>query len=183
MCSSDLEGVKKSDYRMDFYLPAVLEPNTNYEAEIQIQSPTGEKSAKTKVRFQTVPVTSERIWVEIIVGANHELVVYKGKEEVKRMICSGGSTEHPTLNGTFYLQAKGESHYDDKANEGGNYAMQLSEGIIIHGMSRDQNWELKSSVYNRLGEGQTFGKIVLKEEDAKWLYETLPVDTMVIIHK
>ena len=38
-------------------------------------------------------------------------------------------------------------------------------------------------VLNRLGEGQTKGDIVMREEDAMWRYENLPSDTMIVIHE
>ena len=177
-----LQGTKRSQYRVDFYLSHVLEADQAYTAKVQIQAPSGELSPKSEVTFQTVPITNDRIWAEIILGRSHEIRIYQGTTELKRFVCSGGTATTPTPSGTFYLQGKEDSYYDDQINEGGNYAMQLSEGIIIHGMARDQNWELKYNVYNRLGEGQTNGKLILKEEDAKWLYEILPNDAMIIIH-
>ena len=49
-------------------------------------------------------------------------------------------------------------------------------------MSRNEHWEIKMNVLNRLGEGQTKGNVVMREEDALWLYNNLPLDTMVVIH-
>ncbi|MGL4799653.1 MAG: L,D-transpeptidase [Cellulosilyticaceae bacterium] len=178
-----LQGIVKNEYRVDFYPSVMLKPDKTYNASVQIQAHSGELSKKEEVSFTTVPLPANRIWVEVFTGNNQELRVYEGEKEIKRFVCSGGSKTTPTPVGTYYLQEKGESYYDQEAREGANYKMVLSEGIIVHGMSRDEHWQLKQGTYNRLGEGQTKGKIILKEEDALWLYEHLPVDAMIIIHE
>lgn len=177
-----IEGIKKSDYRMDFYPPYVLGADREYTASIQVQAPSGELSPKESLQFRTVPITKDRIWAEIILGKSHEMRVYQGEKELKRFACSGGEPGSPTPVGTYYLQSKGETYYDYKVNEGANYLIQLNEGIILHGMSRDPYWNLRTEVYSRLGEGQTKGKVIFKEEDALWLHEYLPEDAMIIIH-
>lgn len=178
-----IPGTMKNAYRADFYPSYVLAADTTYAAKVQIQAESGELSEKMEVKFTTVPLPKERVWAEVILGKNQEIRVYEGNKEVQRFTCSGGTEKDPTPIGTYYLKEKGESYYDNDAREGANYFMQLSEGIVMHGMSRDENWHFKTSVYNRLGEGQTKGKLIFKEEDALWLYDNLPLDAMIIIHK
>ena len=110
------------------------------------------------------------------------MIVYQGTQEIKRIQCSGGAPKSPTAKGTFYIKDKGDKYFSETEKEGANYWLTLSEGLRIHGMSRNEHWEIKMNVLNRLGEGQTKGNVVMREEDALWLYNNLPLDTMVVIH-
>lgn len=178
-----LTGTLKNEYYAEFYPDYVLGIDREYTATVQIESHSGELSDKETLRFSTVPIKDDRYWAEIILGKNQEMIVYQGKKEIKRIQCSGGSEKTPTLIGTFYIQGKGDNYFSEIENEGANYWITLSEGIRIHGMTRNSNWEIKMDVLNRLGQGQTDGNIVMREEDALWLYNTLPLDTMIVIHK
>ena len=178
-----LTGTLKNQYYAEFYLEHVLGAEREYIGNVQIQAESGELSDKETLRFSTVPIKEDRYWAEIILGKNQEMIIYQGNQKVKRIQCSGGSESNPTLRGTFYIQDKGDKYFSKTENEGANYWLTLSEGIRIHGMTRNENWEIKMNVLNRLGEGQTGGNIVMLEEDALWLYKTLPLDTMVVIHR
>lgn len=177
-----LTGTLKSEYHAEFYPTKILNPDHTYIGSVQIEAASGELSDPMPMQFTTQPIGKDKYWAEVRLGKNQEMVVYKGQEEVKRIQCSGGSTKTPTAFGTFYLKSKGDKYFLDDTQEGSNYWLMLSEQIRIHGMTRNEYWEIKMDVLNRLGEGQTKGDIVMREEDALWLYENLPIDTMVVIH-
>lgn len=177
-----LTGELKNDYYAEFYPDYVLGADRSYQGNVQIQAASGELSDKMPLSFTTLPLKENRYWAEVILGKNQEMIVYQGTQEVKRIQCSGGATKTPTLKGTFYITGKGDKYFSETENEGANYWLTLSEGIRIHGMTRNEYWEIKMNVLNRLGEAQTKGDIVMREEDALWLYDQLPVDTMVVIH-
>lgn len=178
-----LTGTLKNKYYAEFYPDYVLGADREYNAMIQIQADSGELSEKEPFHFTTLPIKTDRYWAEIKLGKNQEMIVYQGTQEVKRIQCSGGAKDTPTLKGTFYINGKGDKYFSDVEKEGANYWLTLSEGIRIHGMTRNESWEIKMSVLNRLGEGQTKGDIIMREEDAMWLYNYLPLDTMVVIHQ
>lgn len=177
-----LTGELKNDYYAEFYPDYVLGADRNYSGNIQIQAASGELSDKMPLSFTTLPLKENRYWAEVVLGKNQEMIIYQGTQEVKRIQCSGGSPQTPTLRGTFYVTSKGDKYFLEEENEGANYWLTLSEGIRIHGMTRNEYWEIKMNVLNRLGEAQTKGDIVMREEDALWLYEHLPLDTMVVVH-
>lgn len=177
-----LKGELKNDYYAEFYPESVLGTGRNYKAYAQIQAASGELSDKVPFQFTTLPIKEDRYWGEVLLGKNQEMIIYQGMQEVKRIQCSGGDVKTPTPKGTFYITDKGDKYFSESENEGANYWLTLSEGIRVHGMSRDENWEIKMEVLNRLGEGQTKGNIVMREEDALWLYDHLPIDTMFVIH-
>lgn len=178
-----LVGKLKSEYRAEFYPKELLTPDKIYKGNIQIEAASGEKSDPFAIHFTTQPLAEDRYWAEIKLGKNQEMIVYQGSQVVKNIQCSGGSEKTPTTKGTFYVQSKGDKYFSEEHLEGGNYWIMLSEQIRIHGMTRDEYWHIKMDVLNRLGEGQTKGDIVMREEDAMWLYENLPSDTMVVIHE
>ncbi|MEG0085261.1 MAG: L,D-transpeptidase family protein [Niameybacter sp.] len=178
-----LVGDVKSEYHAEFYPQSLLLPDTRYDGIVQIEATSGERSDPMAIYFTTQPLSQDRYWAEVKLGKNQEMIVYKGTEDIKHIQCSGGSQKTPTIRGTFYVQSKGDKYFSEDAQEGGNYWIMLSEQIRIHGMTRDEYWHIKMDVLNRLGEGQTEGDIVMREEDALWLYETLPNDTMVVIHE
>lgn len=176
-----LSGELKNDYEAIFYPPYVLGAEREYTAYLQIEALSGEVSDKKSYTFKTVPLKEGRLWAEVILE-NQEIRIYNGTEEIKRMPCSTGKAQTPTSKGTYYVLEKRDSYFDAVHQEGANYWFVLSEGITIHGMSRNPYWTLNSDVYKRIGTPQTTGKIILKEEDALWLYEHLPRESMVIIH-
>lgn len=177
-----LKGELKNDYYAEFYPNYVLGAGRSYEAYVQIQAASGELSDKIPLNFTTLPLKEDRYWAEIVLGKNQEMIVYQGTQEIKRIQCSGGAPKSPTAKGTFYITDKGDKYFSETEKEGANYWLTLSEGLRIHGMSRNEHWEIKMNVLNRLGEGQTKGNVVMREEDALWLYNNLPLDTMVVIH-
>ncbi len=177
-----VEGHNYTDYRIDFYLPHILKADTQHAMNVQVQTPTGELSDKYPVLFKTVPITDDRIWGEVVLGECHQLRIYKGDKEIRQIICSGGATGTETPIGTYYLQARETSHYDETLQKGANYILTFSEGVQLHGMSRNALWEETPGSYKNLGSGQTNGSIMMQEEDARWLYDTLEDGMMLIIH-
>lgn len=178
-----ISGTLKNEYYAVFYPPYVLGADRMYTTTIQIQSETGELSNKESLRFTTVPIKEDRIWIEVVLSNPQQMIVYKGHDVLKTITCSTGAKNTPTSEGTYYLQGKQDSYVYEKSSEGANYAMELTEGLQIHGLTRDPHWNIKANTYKNLGSPQTSGNIIVGEDDAMWLYNTIPYDTMVIIHK
>lgn len=177
-----IQGKLVGEQRAEFLLDKVLKPNTTYNMQLQVEAPTGELSELKEISFTTVPINDTRIWVEVVLGDRQEIVIYKGNNPIKTIVCSGGSTKTPTPLGTYYILEKEEKYFDDVKNEGANAWLRLSEGVKLHGLPRDEYWNIKQRIANNLGSAQTNGDIVVEDEDAVWLYNYLPVDTMVIVH-
>lgn len=178
-----IEGKMINDYKAEFLLSEVLKPSTKYTMSFEVTAPTGERSLPKEVSFTTVPIKEDRIWIEIILDKNQKIIAYKGNNPIKTIVCSGGSAKHPTKLGTYYITEKNEKYFDDEKNEGANALLTLSEGLKIHGITRDEYWKPKANIAYHLGAAQTKGDIILSDEDAVWLYNYLPVDTMVVIHE
>ncbi|MGL4346097.1 MAG: L,D-transpeptidase [Cellulosilyticaceae bacterium] len=180
--NQQIKGKIKEGYYVEFVLPKMLEPNHMYEWNVQVEAKTGERSLPSTIKFTTVPIPEDRIWIEVKLDSPHQIIAYQGKKQLRQMVCSAGVEKYPTAVGTYYVQGKGEKFFQDEMNRGANYWVKVSEQIMIHGMLRDEYWTPIYKVEERLGAPQTRGNIILSEEDAKWLYEKVKEDTMVIIH-
>lgn len=178
-----VEGKITKDYNAEFLLDQILKPSTKYTMALEVVAPTGEKSIRKEVSFTTVPIKENRIWVEVILGKKQKLIVYKGNSPIKTIVCSSGLAKSATKLGTYYITEKNEKYFDEYKNEGANALLTLSEGIKIHGITRDEYWKPRANVESNLGSAQTKGDIVISDEEAVWLYNHLPIDTMVVIHE
>ena len=179
-----IEGhLKENKVEAEFILPEILKPDTKYEWQVIVEAPSGEGNTPYPFVFTTVPVPDNRLWIEVQVGKFQQILIHQGQKVIKQMNCSAGVEKYPTHLGTYYIQGKGEKFFSDEMNRGANYWLKVSGEVMLHGMLRDEYWTPLYRVEQRLGEAQTKGDIIVSEEDAKWLYENIVEDTMVIIHK
>ncbi|MHC1747045.1 MAG: L,D-transpeptidase [Cellulosilyticaceae bacterium] len=177
-----VKGKLKGDYSAEFLLPTMLKNNTEYTVEFVVEAPSGELSQSEKVTFRTAPVNDQIIWLEIIANDHAVLKVYKGEKVLKTVPCSVGKEEGSTPLGTYYAQEKGEKFFSYRYNEGANYWIKVTGDTLIQGITRDEYWNVKQDVKKQLGKMNSHGNIIVNEEDAKWLYDNIPQDTMVVIH-
>ncbi|OON98717.1 MAG: hypothetical protein ATN35_03830 [Epulopiscium sp. Nele67-Bin004] len=169
------------EHRAVFYFNNLLSADTLYEAQVQIVSPTGEKSDKYDVHFTTVPIKEDRIWIAIHMGEESKVVVYRGQNVIKQSIASIGTNINKLQMGTYYVLEKGESFYDSVTKRGASNWLKLSEGLTIHGVYRDEYWNVLDYSESQLGKPQYGSSIILPEDMANWLVDNIAVDTMVVI--
>ncbi|OON96224.1 MAG: hypothetical protein ATN36_06160 [Epulopiscium sp. Nele67-Bin005] len=176
------KGELENDYRAVIYFDKVLDADTLYEAKAQITSPTGEKSRLTPLTFRTVPINEDRIWINITTSENRDVVrIYEGQKVIKEIESVVTGTQNEKPKGTFYVLEKGDSFYDHSLERGANSWIKLSEDIVIHGVWRDEDWEITTMLDWVVNENK--GHIVVSEEEAVWIYENVPLDSLVIIHE
>ncbi|NLI90350.1 MAG: L,D-transpeptidase [Epulopiscium sp.] len=178
-----IEGEIHDERWARFSLPNVLDFETTYEIEAEITSIHGEKSDIYKSKFSTIPIEEDRLWVEVILRDKHKVLVYKGKKLIREMPCSGGTDETPTVLGTYYLQDRGPKFFARKISEGANYWVRIHGNYLFHGLPRNEDWVISREAKQKLGYPASHGCIRLREVDAKWFYDNVPQNTMVIIHK
>lgn len=65
--------------------------------------------------------------------------------------------------------------------EGANFWIKISDEYGFQGYIRDAYWNILTSASKSLGARTKRRNIILSDEDAKWLYENLPDNTMIII--
>lgn len=178
-----VEGKLIDDYHAFFILKDTLSPEKNYEAVFQTEAMSGELSLPWPVTFTTTTLNKERVWLEVVAGENTVVRSYKGEKLIKTMVCSLGKGEKAPLLGTYYLQDKQDVFTDNKNKEGANFWLKINDTCGFQGLVRDEYWQIKSAYKNQLGKTSNRSNIILSEEDAKWLYENVPVEAMIVIRK
>ena len=85
--------------------------------------------------------------------------------------------------GTYYIQDRGTEFFSQKYKEGATYWVRFQGNYLFHSVPRDENWVVKKEEEDKIGSPASHGCIRLKENDAKWIYDNVPENTMVIIHE
>ena len=109
-------------------------------------------------------------------------IYYKG-DILKQMICSGGTAKDPTPIGTFTTNQKIYYSWVSKFNEGAYYWVRFNGPYLFHSVPFDKNGNMIAEENDKLGTPASHGCIRLKLEEARWLYENLPLGVKVVIHK
>lgn len=177
------QKVKIKGNRLEFLPHTILIPEEEYEVSIQGISQYGEKTDPYLLKFTTMPVNEEDIWVEVSLKEKHEVLIHKGKDIIRKMPASGGTKEEPSVLGTFYIQDRGSSFFSKRFNEGATHWVRIIDQYLFHGIPRDNHWNIIESELKKIGKPASHGCIRMIEEDAKWFYENIPHGTMVIIHE
>lgn len=178
-----IEGKLSDNYHATFILNKILTPDTAYEAKFQVQAASGEKSDIKYVAFTSTTIDKDRLWIEVIIGKPSELKIYKGTKMIRQMHCSIGEEKYEPLVGTYYILDKAPAYEDASHEEGANYWLPISNQFGFQGVIRDDRWQIKNCIGNTIGARTDRNNIILEENDAKWMYENIPIETMTIIRK
>lgn len=119
--------------------------------------------------------------IEIDLSHQRVTVFYKD-DMLREMICSGGAPESPTPPGEFVTSQKIEYAFVERFDVGAYYWIRFFEDYLIHSVPFDENGEMIIEEFEKLGSPASHGCIRLKLEEAKWLYETLPLGVEVSIY-
>jgi len=110
------------------------------------------------------------------------LIVFYSDEILKEFICSGGTPGDDTPLGEFTTIEKIEYSWVDRYNVGAYYWVRFYGNYLIHSVPFDENGEMIVEEFEKLGSPASHGCIRLRLEEAKWLYETLPLGVKVLIY-
>lgn len=142
------------------------------------------KDTLTEVmKAANIKIEDDQVWVEVSLKKNtHEVYIYTGETLNKKMPCSGGTEDEPTVMGVFYLQNRGEWFYSERFNEGALYWVRFYDQYLFHSVPVDKNFNTIEEEEEKIGGPASHGCIRLLKDDAKWFYENIPDQTLVIIH-
>jgi len=121
-----------------------------------------------------------KIKVDLI---KQKVFVYYKDNLIKEMICSGGTDQSPTPPGEFKTSEKIKYDWIPRFNMGAFYWTRFYEKYLFHSVPFDENKEMIMEEYEKLGSPASHGCIRLELDEAKWLYEKLPLGVKVIIYK
>jgi lipoprotein-anchoring transpeptidase ErfK/SrfK len=120
---------------------------------------------------------------EILVNrSNHTVSVYSGSKgswtRIKRFACGDGKASTPTIEGVFSVGLKMSSFGHGYTCW---YATQISGNYLFHSVLYYPG--SKSRIKDgRLGMGVSHGCVRLAIENAKWIYDTIPRGTRIVIY-
>jgi len=119
--------------------------------------------------------------IEVDLARQRVIIFYKD-DMLREMICSGGAPGSPTPMGEFITSQKIEYSFVARFDVGAYYWIRFFEDYLIHSVPFDENGEMIIEELEKLGSPASHGCIRLKLEEAKWLYETLPLGVKVLIY-
>ena len=175
-----IEGTLIDDTHAYFLLNNRLEPNTTYKASFQIQVASGEKSQVKEVEFTTTTLDPNRIWLEVICTDSPIIYCYQGTNVIRTIQCNIGKGENTPPLGTYYLQDKLDVYEDEFHHEGANYWLRVNDQFGFQGFVRDSYWNILNTANNTLGARSNRKNVILSDDDARWLFENLPYQAMII---
>lgn len=113
---------------------------------------------------------------------NQKVYVFYKDNLLKEWICSGGTDDKPTPVGEFKTTQKGEDFWSNKYNMGAYHWIRFYNDYLFHSVPFDKDNNIIQEEYEKLGSPASHGCIRLEVENARWLYEMLPLGVKVIIY-
>ncbi len=118
------------------------------------------------------------LWTKL---ANHKLYIFKGENKhwnlIKTFLVAVGKPSTPTIKGIFSVKAKGEGYGGPSYGFKVKWYTQFYHNYLFHSIL----YNLNGTVFDgRLGIDISDGCIRLKEEDAKFIYDTIPYGSLVL---
>lgn len=121
-------------------------------------------------------------WVVKVNRAANVITVYKGNIPVKAFLCSTGM-DNATPLGTFSIRDKLWRH-ELNGPTWGYFCSHITDDILLHSIPAPttERTAVPSYKFNMLGQQASQGCIRLAMGDAKWLYDTVPVGSTVVVY-
>ena len=145
-------------------------------------NPSGESGAEQIAPEIVVDYTdTANFLIDLNLTAQQVTVLYKDVA-IKNMVCSGGKPETPTPQGTYTTNQKIYYAWIPKFAMGAYYWTRFYGPYLFHSVPYDSAGNMMIEELNKMGSPVSHGCVRLVLEDAKWLYETLPLGIKISIH-
>lgn len=119
------------------------------------------------------------IWIDL---SNQKVNLFTGKyqswELIKSIFCSSGKPSTPTVKGSFTIESKG-SYFRVSSDVICKYYSQFYGNYLMHSVLLDNEGNI---VDGTLGTPVSHGCVRLPIEDAKYIYDYIPIGTKVFIN-
>jgi hypothetical protein len=149
---------------------------------VENPNPSGDTSSDQAAPQIVVDYTDiANFLIDVNLTAQQVTVLYKNVA-IKTMACSGGKTETPTPQGTYTTNQKIYYAWIPKFSMGAYYWTRFYGPYLFHSVPYDSAGNMLIEELNKIGSPVSHGCIRLVLEDAKWLYETLPLGIKISIH-
>jgi len=148
-------------------------------ADFESGQPQDQQSSQADIQVDYQDVANFKIDINL---STQRVTVYYKDNAIKSMVCSGGAPQSPTPLGNFTTYQKIYYAWVPRFNQGAYYWTRFYGPYLIHSVPFDKNGNIISEEYAKLGSPASHGCVRLEVEDAKWLYEVLPLGINVSIH-
>lgn len=125
------------------------------------------------------------MWIEVN-QKTQRVYVMKGNQVVKEIICSTGMPDTPTPNGIFKVQNRGPWFTTREKTAGARHWVSFKGWgkYMFHSVIYNyRGTYIIRSAAAKLGNKASHGCIRLPLNEAKWLYDTIPANSLVVIHE
>jgi len=123
------------------------------------------------------------LWIKVSI-ADQKVFIYDANDELlKEFTCSTGldGSETETPVGTYTIQERGESFFSQTYQQGAYYWTQFYGDYLFHSVPFDSERNIEAEEAAKLGTKASHGCVRLSLDDAKWIYDNIPRDTVVVI--
>lgn len=143
----------------------------------------GEERFSNVFAYSIMPLADE-LWVYVKLDRiPHEVFVYRGDQQVRRMTASGGRPGDETPEGMFRIQNRGYHFFSQKYGEGAYYWVRIFGNYLFHSIPVDVHGQVIQEEAEKLGCPASHGCVRLGFDDAKWFYENVPDGALVVIDR
>ena len=126
--------------------------------------------------------SSSTPYLILVNRSTHKVGVFRGSvgkwENVQYWDCADGAPSTPTVMGTFRVGSKG--YYFDSGAARCYWYTQFYGNYLFHSVLYNKNGTLMDG---RVGMPLSHGCVRLKIENAKWIYDNIPVGTTVVVYQ
>lgn len=148
--------------------------STSYSLE-RIQTAQQFMNAKANMYSSRTP------YLLLVNRSTHKVGIYQGWQGNWRCIqywdCSDGAPSTPTVEGTFQVGSKG--YYFDSGSARCYWYTQFRGNYLFHSVLYNKNGTLMDG---RLGMALSHGCVRLDINNAKWIYDTIPTGSTVVVY-
>ena len=158
------------------------EQNTKFEDKVAETSALSNQI--TTANINSLDLKSDSPYLVHVNLKNQNTYVYKGSKNnwklEKKFTCSTGTKGKETPTGVYTTKSKGDWFYEPKYGQGGKYWVTFMDAYMFHSLpfAKDK----KTIVDKTLGIPASHGCIRLAIEDAKWIYDNIPIGSKLIIN-
>jgi lipoprotein-anchoring transpeptidase ErfK/SrfK len=125
-------------------------------------------------------VTPSNIYSIIVDISDQKVYVYKYGKLLQTFICSTGMDATPTPTGRYLIGGRGEYFGKEKGYICYNF-VRINHDFLFHSVIHNLDGSINEEEYKKLGKKASHGCIRLPDPYAKWIYDNIPRNTLVVI--
>lgn len=178
--SNNLEAKATSKYK-NTEVNIQKDKNVKLKNATQVENNSVNNESNDKKNLIALAEAEKPLKIEVNLQ-EQKVYVYDAKDRmVENFVCSSGIEGADTPTGQYRVKERGYSFFSDKYQEGAYYWVQFMGNYLFHSVPFDKNEVIEENEAKKLGTKASHGCVRLAIQDAKWMYDNIPRDTLVNI--